>query len=94
VKADLSVSVLKLWLPQAKGNLKAYADVKVGPWIVRKCRLVQQEGQRFYIQLPQCKTGDGRYFPILQLEDCDLKQTILDPILKAYREQRKEDSEE
>ena len=66
--------------------------MKAGPWIVRKCRLVRQEGKKPYVQLPQCKAEDGRYFPMLQLEDCDLKQTIQDPVLKAYREKRKEDA--
>ena len=59
MKANLEVSVLELIPLSDRGNLKAYADVKVGPWIVRKCRLIRQEGQKPYVHLPQRKVGGG-----------------------------------
>ena len=94
MKTDLEVSVLELWLPREEGNLKAYANVKVGPWTVRKCRLVRQEGQRAYVALPHCKVADGGYMPVLQLEDGDLKKAIENAVLEACHANRKEDEVE
>jgi len=66
------------------GNLKGFAVVEVGPWTIRGCRIVQQPGQRAYVALPQEKTADGRYFPILQTNDTSLKDSIQAAVLQAW----------
>jgi DNA-binding cell septation regulator SpoVG len=66
-----------------RGALKAYVAVEVGPWTIRGCRIVQQQGQAPYVSLPQEKTG-GRYFPILTTKDTRLKQTLRAAVLLEW----------
>jgi len=70
-------------LPDA-GNLKGFAVVEVGPWTISGCRIIQQPGQRAYVALPQEKTQNGRYFPIIKTTDTSLKDLIQATVLQEW----------
>jgi DNA-binding cell septation regulator SpoVG len=80
----VTITVKELRPVPTAGNLKGFAVVEVGPWTIRGCRIIQQLGQRPYVALPQEKTADGRYFPILQTNDTSLKDTIQAAVLQAW----------
>jgi DNA-binding cell septation regulator SpoVG len=84
ITGTLTPRVLEVRRLVGTGNLKAFAVVAVGPWTVRGCRVVQQPGQRAYVSLPQEKTTDGRFFPILQTKDANLKDAIQAAVLEAW----------
>lgn len=58
----LQVEVLRLKPVFNRGNLKAFADVRVrlaeGDWTIRDCRVIQQPEQRPYVSLPQREYHD------------------------------------
>jgi len=83
----MNVTVKELRRLPGGGNLRAFAIVEVGPWIVRGCRVVQQPGQRAFVSLPQESTTDGRYFPIVQTQDRGLKEAIQRAVLAAWNNQ-------
>ena len=74
------------------GNLKAFATVEVPPWTIRGCRIVQQPGQRAYVALPQEKAADGRYWPILQTSDSNLKDAIQAAVLHEWNRDQNENT--
>lgn len=59
-------------LPNA-GNLRALADVKVGPLIVHKCRFIRQDGQKPFLAPPQETWEDAggkkHYAPLVTFPD-------------------------
>ena len=80
----VTVRVEEIKPVQGQGNLRAFATVAVDPWTVRGCRIIQQRGQRPYVALPQHRTMDGRYFPVLQTKDRNLKDQIQATVLRAW----------
>ena len=80
----MTVVVKQLRPLTGAGNLLAFATVEVGPWTVRGCRVIKQPGQRPYVALPQEKSPDGRYFPVLQTKDRDLKNAIQAAVLREW----------
>jgi DNA-binding cell septation regulator SpoVG len=80
----MTATVKELRPLSGAGNLKAFAVAEIGPWTIRGLRIIQQPGQRAYVALPQEKTADGRYFPILQTNDTSLKDTIQAAVLQAW----------
>ena len=74
------------------GNLKAFAVVEVGPWTIRGVRVIQQPGQKVYVALPQERTSDGRYFPILQSADTNLKDAIQAAVLLEWNRDQNENN--
>lgn len=84
----MTCTVLELHrLPNAeRQNLKAFAAVQAGPWTVRGVRLIQQPGQRAYCALPQSQGADGRYWPVLQTSDSNIKDAISAAVLSKWAE--------
>lgn len=80
-----AIVVVRELRPRAgSGCLKALADVQIGPFLLRSCRIVQQVGQRAYVQLPQVQDTGGRWFPALSCNDRDLDQEIKSVVLTAW----------
>ena len=53
------------------GACKALASIQIGPLVIHDFRVVQQPGQRAYVQCPQTSwidraTGKPRYKPMLE----------------------------
>jgi DNA-binding cell septation regulator SpoVG len=68
------------------GNLRAFAKVQVGPFVLHGCRVIQQPGQHPYAQLPMKPAGAGRkgWFPAVTCHIPTLDQQIKGAILEAY----------
>jgi DNA-binding cell septation regulator SpoVG len=71
------------------GNLKGFAVAEVrfsgGETItIRGLRIIQQPSQKAYLALPQERSQDGRYFPILTTQDTRLKETLQAAVLQAW----------
>jgi hypothetical protein len=70
-----------------QGNLRAFVDVQTGPFTIRGVRIIQQEGQRAYANLPQQQGKDGRWFPIVECADPELATAIKAEALRFWGEQ-------
>ena len=79
----LAVRVLDVKPVEGHGNLRAFATIGVGPFIVHGCRVVQQPGQRAWVSMPQTKSGD-RWWPVVEVEDRALKDAISETVLRAW----------
>lgn len=88
---SVSVEVLRIAPVHNRGNLQAFADVRVetplGTFIFRRCRVIQQPGQRAYVSLPQEEwTGrDGkRGYTTLVTPPDTISEAIQEAILEAW----------
>lgn len=77
------VTCLSVRAVQNPGNLRAFADVKIGPLVVTGCRVIQQPGQRPWVSMPQAVADDGRFFPCLRTDDDDLRAAVRERVLRA-----------
>lgn len=87
----MTITVRELHALAGAGNLKGFAVVEVGPFTIHGCRIIQQPGQRPYVALPQEKTSDGRYFPVVQTQDRSLKDALQTAVLSAWEGREEHD---
>jgi DNA-binding cell septation regulator SpoVG len=82
-----AVEVIGLKPLNNKGNLKAFASIRLGGVTIHDCRIVQQFGQKAWVSLPQkeytTKAGEKKYAPVVELND-NLKKQVCDAVLKAW----------
>lgn len=78
-----SVTCLQIRPVKTQGNLRAFADVQIGPLVVTGCRVVQQPNQAAWVSMPQAQADDGRFFPCLRTDDDDLRRNVKDRVLRA-----------
>ena len=78
-----SVTCLQIRPVKTPGNLRAFADVQLGPLVITGCRVVQQPGQAAWVAMPQAQADDGRFFPCLRTDDDALRQNVRDRVLSA-----------
>ena len=78
--------------------LKAFADVKIGDWVIHDFRIIKQDGQRAFVSPPQVswkdpETGEIKFKGVFTIPP-EQKQRIDTEILHAYqREMEKTDAE-
>jgi len=69
------------------GSLRASADLRVNGWLMKNFRVVQQDGQRPWVSVPQVeyRTREGKraFSNILEPPD-DVKPLIQAAVLEAY----------
>jgi len=84
------VKVLEIRILKDGRPLKAYVSVQVGDWIIHDWRIVQQQGQRAWVTVPQTswKDADGKvkYRALLSIPG-ELKQRIEVAILSAWEKE-------
>ena len=78
-----SVTCLQIRPVKTPGNLRAFADVQLGPLVITGCRVIQQVGQAAWVSMPQAQADDGRFFPCLRTDDDALRQNVKDRVLRA-----------
>ena len=78
------VSVVALRPNKRPGNLKVFAQVRVGPFEIHGLKIVQQPGQRAYVQWPQVESAD-EWFPVLSCTDANLKSAVNAAVLDAWQ---------
>jgi DNA-binding cell septation regulator SpoVG len=71
------------------GNVRAFVKLRLGGLVIHGVKVVQQDGQKAWVALPQTKSGE-RWFPVVECTSKDLKQRITDVVLAAWQRQRQE----
>ena len=79
----LSVTVIKVTPVRTPGNLRAFADIIIGPLVIHSCRVIQQPGQRPWVAMPQTQDAAGRWYPVIRTDDDNLRQAVRDRVLAA-----------
>jgi DNA-binding cell septation regulator SpoVG len=80
-----SVEVIDLRLASA-GSVRAYARIRVGPLAISGVKVIQQQGQRAWVKLPDQQSKDGKWFPVVTCSSPTLEAAISSAVLNAYRE--------
>ncbi len=91
LKTKMDIEVLTIKFLDSNRSLKAFADIRVGDWIIHDFRVVKQNGQRVSVNPPQVswrepETGEIRYKGILTIPS-EQKQRIEVAILSAFQEE-------
>lgn len=82
--AELGIEVADIRKIEGDGNLKAFADVKVGDSLIIKGFSVMLGRRGVFVSMPRKAAKDGRWFDILTLTSDELKQEIEEKVLEAY----------
>ena len=82
--ATIDVEVVDIRKIMGDGNLKAFADVKVGGKLVIKGFSVMQGKRGVFVSMPRKAGKDGRWFDILMPLSDELKQEFHTKVLEAY----------
>ena len=79
----MDVEVVDIRKIVGDGNLKAFADVRVGDSLVIKGFCVMQGKSGVFVSMPRKASKDGRWFDILEPDDT-LKRELENKVLKSY----------
>jgi len=74
--------------PAHQGSVRAYARIKVGAFAISGCKVIQRDGQRAWVKLPDQQSKDGRWFPIVTCSSPTLENAISEAVLTAWQELR------
>ena len=80
----IDVEVVDIRKITGDGNLKAFADVKLGGKLVIKGFTVTQGKGGVFVSMPRKAGKDGRWFDILTPLSDELKQEFQEKVLEAY----------
>ena len=80
----IDVEVVDIRKITGDGNLKAFADVKLGGELLIKGFTVMQGKGGVFVSVPRKAGKDGRWFDILTPLSDDLKQEFQEKVLEAY----------
>lgn len=79
----LDVQVVDIRKVTGNGNLKAFADVKVGGSLLIKGVCVMNGKKGVFVSMPRKAAKDGRWLDMLEPEAA-LRQEIEDKVLESY----------
>jgi len=85
-----SIEIVALKPLTNKGNLKAFASIRLGGVIIHDCRILQQPNQRPWVSLPQRefeRDGQKKYSAVVELSD-PLKREVSRLVLAAWERGR------
>jgi stage V sporulation protein G len=80
----MQIEVIDIRKSVSDGNLKAYADVKIGGNLVIKGFAVMNGRKGVFVSMPRKAAKDGRWFDILKPLDESLRKEIEDKVLEAF----------
>jgi DNA-binding cell septation regulator SpoVG len=89
-----AIEVLEVRRLSDGGNLKAFAKVKLGCVVIHGCRIIQQDGQRPWVALPQQparRKADGSgsgWYPVVEITRRELMDQVRDAVLEAWERGR------
>lgn len=79
------ISVVRI-TPINKGNIKAFASIRLGQALtIHSIKVIQQAGQRAYVRLPESEQG-GKYFPVVSADDQRFQDAVQELVLTAWRD--------
>ena len=79
----MEIEVVDIRKITGDGNLKAFADVRVGDSLVIKGFCVMQGKSGIFVSMPRKASKDGRWFDILEPDD-SLKRELEQKVLASY----------
>lgn len=79
----MEVEVVDIRKITGDGNLKAFADVKVGGTLLIKGVCVMKGRKGIFVSMPRKASKDGRWFDVLEPET-ELKEEIEEKVLESY----------
>jgi DNA-binding cell septation regulator SpoVG len=80
------IEIISIKTVGSTGPLRAFASVRLGGGIIHDCRVIQQDGQRPWVSLPQREyTHDGqkKYAAVVELSE-PLKREVSRAVLAAW----------
>ncbi|MBU1206447.1 MAG: SpoVG family protein [Proteobacteria bacterium] len=88
----MNPEVVELRVLAGNAPLKAFVSIRLGEWVIHDWRIVQKDGQRAWISVPQVswkdKDGQVRYRALLSIPG-EQKQQIEIAILSAWEKEKK-----
>ena len=78
------ITVIKIQPLTNTGNLRAFADVRIGPVTIKGFRVVQQPGQQGWVSVPQQQNRDGKYYNTVLFDDKALLDRVRATVLSAW----------
>jgi DNA-binding cell septation regulator SpoVG len=85
-----AIEVLEVRRLTGEGNLRAFANVRLGCIIIHGVRVIQQPNQRPWVALPQVparKKADGTgsgWFPVIEITNPALFERVKAAVLEAW----------
>ena len=83
----LTVEVVDIRKIMGDGNLKAFADLKIGGSVIIKGFSVLNGKSGVFVAMPRKAGKDGRWFDILVPANDETKRDIEEKILEAYEKE-------
>jgi DNA-binding cell septation regulator SpoVG len=88
-----ALEVLEVKPVTGRGNLKAFARVRLGAVVIHGCRVIQQPGQKAWVALPQVPArakadGSGAgWYPVIEITNPELLARVRAAVLEAWGNQ-------
>ena len=79
----LEVEVADIRKITGEGNVKAFAQVKVGGCLLIKDMRIMKGKNGVFVSMPRKTSKDGRWFDVLEPDE-SLRQAIEEKVLQAY----------
>src|SRR5262245_1963634 len=83
----IQITRITLLEPKPDSSLRAFADVKLGAIEIRGLRVMQKNGGRVWLGMPQregMKDGEKRFFNVVEIGD-PLKSVIEQKVFDSWR---------
>ena len=81
---SLKLEVVDIRKTNGDGNLKAFADLKLGGCLIIKGFSVMKGRRGMFVNMPRKQGKDGRWFDVLSPISEDFKREMEDLVLEAY----------
>ena len=86
----LEMEVVDMRKLNGDGNLKAFADVKVGGSLIIRGFSVVQGKKGVFASMPRKAGKDGRWFDTLEPVNEDIRKELQEKVLEAYEEDKED----
>jgi DNA-binding cell septation regulator SpoVG len=83
-----NIAILSISPVKDRGSLRAFLNVRLGPFVINDCTVIQEPGKRAWFSLPvlsyKNKYGTIQYKTLIQIVDEELKNEISQAVLSAW----------
>ncbi len=86
MKTMTEVEIVDLRKLNGEGNLKAFADVKVGGNLIIRGFTVVQGKNGIFVSVPRKAGKDGKWYDQLEFTDEQVKREFQEKVLEAYED--------
>jgi DNA-binding cell septation regulator SpoVG len=89
-----AITILRLAPVESAGNIRAFADLQIGPLVVYGAKIVQQPGQQPWVAMPDRPwtddAGQQRWSRVVDIVDKSLRRCITETVLAAWERQQRD----